>query len=76
MFNLFFCFFPSKLWKLSFLELILEYTCLLDSISVDLVFDYLLLEHLVTEFELVDTVNEVLLADEQTLPLNYLCIEQ
>ena len=68
MFNLFFFFFPSKLWKLSFLELILEYTCLLDSISVDLVFDYLLLQHLVTEFELVDTVNEVLLADEQTLP--------
>lgn len=68
MFNLFFCFFPGKLWKLSFLELILEYTCLLDSISVDLVFDYLLLQHLVTEFELVDTVNEVLLADEQTLP--------
>ena len=68
MFNLVFCFFPGELGKLSFLELVLEYTCLLDSISVDLVFDYLLLQHLVTEFELVDTVNEVLLADEQTLP--------
>jgi hypothetical protein len=68
--NLFFCFFPSKLRDLNFFELVLKYACLLDSIRVYLVLNYLFLEHLVAEFELVYTVNEILLTYEQTLCLS------
>lgn len=42
---------------------------MLDAIRVQLVLDDLLLKHFVTEFELVDAVNEVLLTDEPTEPL-------
>jgi hypothetical protein len=65
--NLLFCFFPSKLRDLSFFELVLKYACLLDSIGVYLVLNNLFLEHLVAEFELVYTVDEILLTNEQAL---------
>ena len=42
---------------------------MLDAICVQLVLNDLLLKHFVTEFELVDAVNEVLLTDEPTGPL-------
>jgi len=44
--------------------MVLEDSGLLDTISVELMLDYLLLQHLVTELKLINTINEVLLRNK------------